>query len=52
MTAALTGGSNRQLTEALLLGPLLSLGRQRIGQTLVKATRADLPLEGLCDTGN
>jgi NADPH:quinone reductase-like Zn-dependent oxidoreductase len=49
---AMTGGSNRQLTDALLLGPLLSLGRQRFGNVLVKPNRADLlVLKELCETG-
>jgi len=49
---AMTGGSNRQLTEALLLGPLLSMGRQRFGNVLVKPTQADLVvLKELCETG-
>jgi NADPH:quinone reductase-like Zn-dependent oxidoreductase len=49
---AMTGGSNRQLTEALLLGPLLSIGRQQFGNVLVKPTHADLlMLKELCETG-
>ena len=49
---AMTGGSNRQLTQALLLGPLLSMGRQRFGNVLVKPTQADLLLlKELCETG-
>jgi NADPH:quinone reductase-like Zn-dependent oxidoreductase len=49
---AMTGGSNRQLTDALLLGPLLSLGRQRFGNVLVKPDQADLlVLKELCETG-
>lgn len=49
---AMTGGSNRQLTEALLLGPLLSLGRQRFGNVLVTPTHADLlVLRELCESG-
>ena len=48
----MTGGSNRQLTEALVLGPLLSLGRQRFGNVLVTPTQADLlVLKELCETG-
>ncbi|HEY7440995.1 MAG TPA: NAD(P)-dependent alcohol dehydrogenase [Vicinamibacterales bacterium] len=48
----MTGGSNRQLTDALLLGPLLSLGRQRFGNVLVKPDQADLlVLKELCETG-
>jgi hypothetical protein len=38
----MTGGSNRQLTDALLLGPLLSMGRQQLGNVLVKPSQADL----------
>ena len=49
---AMTGGSNRQLTEALLLGPLLSIGRQQFGNVLVKPNQADLlVLKELCETG-
>jgi NADPH:quinone reductase-like Zn-dependent oxidoreductase len=49
---AMTGGSNRQLTDALLIGPLLSLGRQRFGNVLVKPDQADLlVLKELCETG-
>jgi NADPH:quinone reductase-like Zn-dependent oxidoreductase len=49
---AMTGGSNRQLTDALLLGQLLSLGRQRFGNVLVKPDQADLlVLKELCETG-
>jgi NADPH:quinone reductase-like Zn-dependent oxidoreductase len=49
---AMTGGSNRQLTEALLFGPLLSMGRQRFGNVLVKPNQADLlVLKELCETG-
>ena len=51
-TYVMTGGSNRQLTEALLLGPVLSAGRQRFGNVLVRPTQADLLfLKGLCDAG-
>ena len=39
---AMTGGSNRQLTEALLFGPLLSIGRQQFGNVLVKPNQGDL----------
>jgi NADPH:quinone reductase-like Zn-dependent oxidoreductase len=38
----MTGGSNRQLTEALLLGPMLSIGRQRFGNVLMTPNEADL----------
>ncbi len=48
----MTGGSNRQLTEALLLGPLLSMGRQQFGNVLVKPNQADLEvLAELCESG-
>jgi len=48
----MTGGSNRQLTDALLFGPLLSMGRQRFGNVLVKPNQTDLlMLKELCETG-
>lgn len=49
---AMTGGSNRQLTDALLLGPLLSMGRQKFGNLLAKPNQADLlMLKELCEAG-
>jgi NADPH:quinone reductase-like Zn-dependent oxidoreductase len=49
---AMTGGSNRQLMDALLLGPLLSMRRQRFGNVLVKPSQADLlVLKELCEAG-
>ena len=49
---AMTGGSNRQLTEALLLGPLLSIGRQRFGNVLARPNQDDLlVLKELCESG-
>src|SRR5205085_3466153 len=46
----MTGGSNRQLTDALLFGPLLSMGRQKLGNLLVKPNHADLLfLKELCE---
>jgi NADPH:quinone reductase-like Zn-dependent oxidoreductase len=49
---AMTGGSNRQLTDALLFGPLLSIGRQTFGNVLTKPNQADLlVLKELCETG-
>jgi len=49
---AMTGGSTRQLTEALLLGPLLSMGRQQFGHVLVKPSHDDLlVLKELCEGG-
>ena len=48
----MSGGSNRQLTDALLFGPLLSMGRQKFGNLLVKPNQADLmALKELCETG-
>jgi len=48
----MTGGSNRQLTDALLFGPLLSMGRQQFGNVLVKPSHADLlVLKELCEAG-
>jgi NADPH:quinone reductase-like Zn-dependent oxidoreductase len=48
----MTGGSNRQLTDALLFGPLLSIGRQKLGNVLVKPSQADLLfLKELCEAG-
>src|SRR4051794_289847 len=49
---AMTGGSNRQLIDALLLGPLLSMRRQQFGNVLVKPSQADLlVLKELCEAG-
>jgi NADPH:quinone reductase-like Zn-dependent oxidoreductase len=49
---AMTGGSNRQLVDALLFGPLLSVGRQRLGNLLMKPNQADLLfLKELCEAG-
>ncbi|MBK7902550.1 MAG: NAD(P)-dependent alcohol dehydrogenase [Proteobacteria bacterium] len=51
-TYVMTGGSNRQLTDALLFGPLLSIGRQKLGNVLVKPSQADLLiLKVLCEAG-
>lgn len=48
----MSGGSNRQLMDALLFGPVLSMGRQQVGNLLVKPTQADLIfLKELCETG-
>jgi NADPH:quinone reductase-like Zn-dependent oxidoreductase len=38
----MSGGSNRQLSQALLLGPLLSMGSRRFGNLLAKPNQADL----------
>lgn len=49
---AMTGGSNRQLTDALLLGPLLSMDGQKFGNVLMKPSQADLQvLKELCEAG-
>jgi len=51
-TYVMTGGSNRQLTDALLFGPLLSMGRQKLGNLLAKPNQTDLLfLKELCETG-
>ena len=48
----MTGGSNRQLMDALLFGSLLSMGRQRLGNVLMKPNQADLLLlKELCEAG-
>lgn len=36
------GGSNRQLLDALFLGPLLSFGGQKLGNVLAKPSQSDL----------
>jgi len=49
-TYVMTGGSNRQLRDVLLLGSVLSIGRQKLGNLLVKPNQADLLfLKGLCE---
>jgi len=51
-TYVMSGGSNRQLMDALLIGPLLSVGRQELGNLLVKPNQADLLfLKELCEAG-
>jgi NADPH:quinone reductase-like Zn-dependent oxidoreductase len=48
----MTGGSNRQLRDALLFGPLLSMGGQKLGSLLMKPNQADLLfLKELCEAG-
>jgi NADPH:quinone reductase-like Zn-dependent oxidoreductase len=48
----MTGGSTRQLTDALAFGRLLSMGRQQFGNVLVKPNQADLlALKEFCETG-
>jgi NADPH:quinone reductase-like Zn-dependent oxidoreductase len=46
------GGSNRQLFEALLLGPLLSIGGQKLGNLLARPNQPDLlVLKDLIEAG-
>ena len=40
----MTGGSNRQLSDALFVGPLLSMAGQKMGNLLAKPNQADLLL--------
>ena len=48
----MSGGSNRQLREALLLGPLLSTGGQKLGSLLAKPSQSDLlVLKDLVEAG-
>jgi NADPH:quinone reductase-like Zn-dependent oxidoreductase len=48
----MTGGSNRQLTDALLFGPVLSIGRKKFGNLLMKPNQTDLLfLKQLCEAG-
>ena len=48
----MSGGSNRQLCEALFLGPLLSIGGQKLGNLLAKPSASDLlVLKDLVETG-
>jgi NADPH:quinone reductase-like Zn-dependent oxidoreductase len=48
----MSGGSNRQLGEALFLGPLLSIGGQKLGNLLAKPNRSDLlVLKDLIEVG-
>ena len=39
-----SGGSNRQLRDALFLGPLLSTGGQKLGNLLARLNHSDLPV--------
>jgi len=51
-TYTMTAGTNRQLTDALLFGPVLSMGRQKLGNLLMKPNQADLLfLKELCEAG-
>jgi NADPH:quinone reductase-like Zn-dependent oxidoreductase len=48
----MSGGSNRQLSEALFLGPLLSMGGQKLGNLLAKPNASDLlVLKDLVEAG-
>lgn len=48
----MTGGSNRQLTQAMLLGPLLSMSRRKFGNILMKPDPAGLQtLKELSEAG-
>ncbi|MFN0045531.1 MAG: NAD(P)-dependent alcohol dehydrogenase [Sphingorhabdus sp.] len=48
----MSGGSNRQLCEALLLGPPLSIARQKLGNLLAKPNQSDLMvLKDLIEAG-
>lgn len=40
----MTGGSNRQLFDALFLGPVLSTGRRKFSNLLARPNQADLLL--------
>jgi NADPH:quinone reductase-like Zn-dependent oxidoreductase len=48
----MSGGSNRQLREALFLGPLLSIAGQKLGNLLARPTQSDLlVLKDLVEAG-
>ena len=48
----MSGGSNRQLHDALFLGPLLSIGSQKLGSLLARPNQSDLlVLKDLVETG-
>jgi NADPH:quinone reductase-like Zn-dependent oxidoreductase len=48
----MSGGSNRQLLEALFLGPLLSIGGQKLGNLLARPNQSDLlVLKDLVEAG-
>jgi len=49
----MSGGSNRQLSDALFLGPLLSIGGRKLGNLLAKPSQLDLlALKNLVEAGN
>jgi NADPH:quinone reductase-like Zn-dependent oxidoreductase len=48
----MVGGSNRQLRDALLLGPVLSIGGQKLGNMLARPNQSDLlVLKDLVEAG-
>jgi NADPH:quinone reductase-like Zn-dependent oxidoreductase len=48
----MSGGSNRQLVEALLLGPMLSVARKKLGNLLARPNQSDLTvLKDLIEAG-
>jgi NADPH:quinone reductase-like Zn-dependent oxidoreductase len=48
----MTGGSNRQLADAMVFGPLLSMRRRTFGNILMKPSKADLMfLSALAEAG-
>ena len=48
----MSGGSNRQLRDAMLLGPLLSLGGRKLGNLLARPNQPDLlALKDLIEAG-
>src|SRR3954451_7175973 len=48
----MSGGSNRQLRDALFLGPLLSTGGQKLGNLLASPNQSDLlVLKDLVEAG-
>lgn len=51
-TYVMTGGSNRQIFQALLLGPLMSGGGRKLGAMTARASREDLLfVKGLIEAG-
>ena len=48
----MVGGSNRKLRDALLLGPVLSIGGQKLGNMLARPNQSDLlVLKDLVEAG-
>jgi NADPH:quinone reductase-like Zn-dependent oxidoreductase len=49
----MSGGSNRQLREALFVGPLLSIGGRKLGNLLARPNQSDLlALKNLIEAGS